>query len=326
MADASGAYVFRGLGPLGAEPWGAETVEFEVAGIPFRLSGLNAFQAGWLRQRYAEVDAASGAIEIRCRQSSPDLFASEFEPGHAFDLELTPAIGALWLDGPRFRACLPVVATASTQGIQAEAGPVELWTPEGEGEWLEGVFANLLRVGLAVAAVPRGAILLHSTGFLIDGPRSLGAGSTRAILGFGPSGTGKSTLGRHALAAGTRVLSDDLNLIHPGEQGYRAHAVPYAGELGSEPGYEFAAGGWPLAAVVRLRQGQEIHLRRLPSRAAALANLLASAPFVNVDEQLRPPLEDNLERLLASVPALELTLPRDADFQHICRCLHQELS
>ncbi len=317
----------RDLGSLGTESWGAETVGFEVAGIPFRLRGLNAFQAGWLRQCYPEVDAASDAVEIWCRRASPDLFASDFEPGHAFDLELTPTTGALWLDGPRFRACLPIVAATSAED---EIGRPELWTPEGEGAWLEGVFANLLRVGLAVTAVPRGAVLLHSTGFLLEEPGSSGVGKSRAILGFGPSGTGKSTLGRHALAAGVRVLSDDLNLIHAGGQGYRAgyraHAVPYAGELGSEQGYEFAAGGWPLAAVVRLRQGSEVHLRRLPSRAAALANLLASAPFVNVDEQLRPRLEDNLERLLASTPALELTLPRDADFQYIRRCLMQELA
>lgn len=70
----------------------------------------------------------------------------------------------------------------------------------------EGLLAAL-DLALTRAFARQGVLVLHGAGFLLDG---------RAVLAFGPSGSGKSSLATAALAAGGRVLSDDIVLLDPG--------------------------------------------------------------------------------------------------------------
>jgi hypothetical protein len=105
------------------------------------------------------------------------------------------------------------------------------------------------------------------------------------------------------------VLSDDLNAVRLGAGGARLQKLPFTGDLGDRAG---APATVPLRAVLRLVQGPEDRLRPL-SPAAALAGLMAAAPFVNRDPWRREALLALLERLVRSVPAYELTFSLDGD-------------
>jgi hypothetical protein len=113
------------------------------------------------------------------------------------------------------------------------------------------------------------------------------------------------------------VLSDDLNAVLAGESGARMVKLPFTGDLGDRAG---APASVPLRALLRLVKGEEERLRPL-SPAAALAGLVAAAPFVNRDPGRREGLLDVLERLAAAVPAWELTFPLGARLWSILRSI-----
>ncbi|HSU82474.1 MAG TPA: hypothetical protein VLR69_08645, partial [Thermoanaerobaculia bacterium] len=81
-----------------------------------------------------------------------------------------------------------------------------------------------------------------------------------------------------------------------------------------------APAGVPLRALLRLAKGPEERLRPL-SPAAALAGLVAAAPFVNRDPWRREALLGVLERIARAVPAYELTFSRAGDPWAILRSI-----
>jgi hypothetical protein len=171
-----------------------------------------------------------------------------------------------------------------------------LWTPEAAGdEWTSSVFENYLRVLAAYRLLEAGGAVIHSAG-VTDG--------ASAFLLLGPSGAGKTTSSRLCLERGASVLSDDLNAVIFSQEAEAPLLVrlPFTGDLGERSG---GPASYPLAAVLRLVKGAEDRLRPI-SPAAALAGLLAAAPFVNRDPWRREALLSTLERLARSVPAYEL--------------------
>jgi hypothetical protein len=171
---------------------------------------------------------------------------------------------------------------------------LEIWLPEDQEVCEFGVFENLARLLLAYGMLLSGGVLLHSAGILVNG---------RAHLFAGQSGAGKSTLSRSALDAGLGVLSDDINAVIPGGNGYVATKLPFTGDLGRT---ETAAGKYPVAAVYRLKQAARSALRRC-SPGEALSRLLACAPYVNADRHRMPLLMDNLQAILGGgLPYFEI--------------------
>ncbi len=170
-----------------------------------------------------------------------------------------------------------------------------LWTCHGGGEEWAAVFENYLRVLTAYRLLEQGGAMLHSAG-VTDG--------AAAWLLLGRSGAGKTTSSQLCLERGATVLSDDLNAVcFEGEGRPRLARLPFTGDLGERSGGQASH---PLAAVLRLVKGTQEQLRAI-SPAAALAGLVAAAPFVNRDPWRREALLEVLERLARSVPAYELT-------------------
>jgi hypothetical protein len=185
-----------------------------------------------------------------------------------------------------------------------------LWTSEAAGEEWTSVFENYLRVLTAYRLLEEGGAVLHSAG-VTDGEA--------AWLLLGPSGAGKTTASRLCLDRGASVLSDDLNAVRLGEDGARLVKLPFTGDLGERSGGTVPL---PLRAVLRLVQGAEDEARPL-TPAAALAALVAAAPFVNRDPWRREALLAVLERLARSVPAWELTFALQGDVWAILRSIPQ---
>jgi hypothetical protein len=289
MSFGSGFLRFPDLFPgrRSGEPWGDRSVTLEVPGGPYLFQGLSGVQEAAVRQRFGALCRAAGEEEpvlSRVFRAPAADFLDIDTRGWEYTLDLDCAPHSVRIAGLRLMARLdwtPELAGG-------------LWTPEAAGEEWLGVFENHFRVLAAYRLLATGGAVLHSAG-VTDGES--------AWLLLGPSGAGKTTASRLCLERGAGVLSDDLNAVRVEEGGASLEKLPFTGDLG-----ERSAGpaAYPLRAILRLRKGTEDRLSPL-SPAAALASLVAAAPFVNQDPWRRDPLFGVLERLARSVPSWELT-------------------
>jgi hypothetical protein len=328
-------------GRLGGEPWGDRSLTLAVAGGPYLLSGLSAVQEEAVRRRFAGScrDADSPpAVATRVFRAPAADFRERDVRGWEYTLDMDHAPTRVLLAGLRLMARLDWTP-ALTGG---------LWTSEAAGEEWTSVCENYLRVLAAYRLLEQGGAVLHSAG-ITDG--------AAAFLLLGPSGAGKTTSSRMCLERGAKVLSDDLNAVllprsphlpgpplpalhptHRGEEGERRRGeafspplpvgeeglgvvrvlrLPFTGDLGERAD---GPASYPLAAVLRLVKGDADRLRPL-SPAAALASLVAAAPFVNRDPWRREALLGVLERLARSVPAYELVFSLGGGLWDILRSI-----
>ena len=282
------------------EPWGDRAVTLDVTGGPYLVAGISAVQEAGLRERFGSLcrGAVDAAVLLRVFRAPAGDFREIDTRGWEYTLDLDPSPHGLRVAGLRLMARLDW--TAGLSGA--------LWTCEAAGEEWTGACENALRVLAAYRLLDLGGAVIHSAGI---------AGEEDGYLLLGPSGAGKTTASRLCLDEGATVLSDDLNAVLPGEDGAQMVKLPFTGDLGDRAG---APASTPLRALLRLAKGSEESLRPL-SPAAALAGLLAAAPFVNRDPGRREALLDVLERLAAAVPAWELTFPLGARLWSILRSI-----
>jgi hypothetical protein len=292
-------------GRRSGEPWGDRAVALDVAGGPYLLSGLSPAQEEALRQRFGGLCRSGGegaAVASRVFRAPAADFLDRDVRGWEYALDMEPSPAGVRLAGLRLMARL--------DGWPDLAGA--LWTCESAGEeWAAAVCENFLRVLVAYRLLAQGAALIHSAG-VTDGESGL--------LLLGPSGAGKTTASRLCLAGGGAVLSDDLNAVRPDAAGARLQKLPFTGDLGERCDPTTPAAGVPLRALVRLAKGPREGLRPL-SPAAALAGLVAAAPYVNRDPWRQGALLTLLERLARRVPAYELTFSLAGDPWAILRSI-----
>jgi hypothetical protein len=284
------------------QPWGEERVNIALAGSVFQFSGLSVRQSEFIRQRYADFLAPETCdhppVVINVFRADPGQFRPiEIEPWvYTMDLDYQPAY--VRIAGLNFMAIIdwnPELRAA-------------LWSAMEDGQDFGLVFENVFRIVAAYAVLRCNGVLLHSAG-VSDG--------VRAWIGFGHSGAGKSTLSGLSLAAGKRVLSDDINVVRIQEAGWYAQRIPFAGELGPTYG---DGDSYPLAGICRLYQGQEHELKPL-GRAQGVALLVASSPYVNNDPYRVQDLMITLEALLDAVPCHRLTFRKDSEFWRLLNAM-----
>lgn len=277
------------------EAWGEQALAIDFVGGPYLFRGLGTEQVeacyerfGTLCKKPEEVDSAS--IEIRMFRVSGKEFRSFDMNGwtYTFDRDYTPE--AVRLAGFDFVGRLewaPDLVGA-------------LWSSESGGAPFQCLFENFFRVVVAYRLLELGGALLHSACVASEG---------WAYLFLGQSGAGKSTISKISLESGRRVLSDDMNALCPRDGHTWAEKLPFAGDLGRTP---TPRSTYPVRSLNRLRQGQD-NLRVLPP-AQAIATLIACAPFVNSDPHRLDRLVSNLQELVGSLPAQELTFSLDGPF------------
>ncbi|MEW5852536.1 MAG: hypothetical protein AB2A00_27365 [Myxococcota bacterium] len=146
----------------------------------------------------------------------------------------------------------------------------------------------LLRAEITLRALEAGGVALHACGVELRG---------RAHVFAGPSGAGKTTLAGMLEREGARVLSDEMMVVRPGDDGrWWAYGTPY--RYGTREGA-------PLHALWRLRHG--------PRSVRALTRHQAHRHLVgNLSLCVRGDVEVELAlagatRLAAAVDAHELT-------------------
>ncbi len=220
------------------------------------------------------------------------------------DAALAPQVALALAAWPRGGGDGPTLRLRPAEGAAPE-GALPLREPGGrevgwavpiagglEVSWREPHAADAgLRLLLARAFPPPGALLLHGAGLARGG---------RGLVAVGPSGAGKSTLA--GLCDGLALLSDETVIVEAGPSP-RVHGTPFRSSCPREPVAASAA----LAAIVALEKGPSPSLRPLP-RVACVELLLSQAFRHGTDAAA---LLDAAVALAQAVPAYVLTFAKE---------------
>lgn len=288
--------------------WGDRTLLVSVAGLDFRINGLNIVQRQALNNLYASFPAYGGESVLDTwvfKGGFPERGGAYFSgKGSVYTPRIQRSKYGIAVEGVGFQATIDF-----TPRLQAT-----LRANDGELLVTRAVFENYLRIFAAYAVLMRGGLLLHSSGIVVDG---------QAYLFLGRSGAGKTTLSRLALIAGAKVLSDDINILIPDEQGgFSASAVPFAGELGHDSIEQ--SGRYPLKGMFWLEKAPLLYRETMPE-AMQFAKLLACCPIVNTDPHQMDRILASGVSLLQNTPMQLLHFRRDEIFSEICEILSAQV-
>ena len=163
---------------------------------------------------------------------------------------------------------------------------------------------NFVRAATAWLGPPRGLLLLHAAGLVVDG---------RGYVLIGPQDSGKTSWVRHGVAGGAKAISDDLLLVADDAGHWELLGAPFR----STHRDDYRSGRWPLEALLFPSKGREPALRPV-SRLLLSARLTANLPFVNELAGRDSALNEACDRL-CRVPARELTFALDPGFLELLR-------
>ena len=273
-------------------PFGRSTLALRIGPLRFALEGLSERQRDRFADQYRPFLAAGSEaadLVVRMTRAGVETFLEVQDEGaEVYRMPARRDGGARRWWSYEFAGTLA-----------ADRRHAELALVEEEGPRFDRGSENFLRALTAGFILERGGLLLHGAAVVRGG---------RAYVFFGPSGSGKTTVTR--LSPDDLVLSDDLTLLVREADGFRAAGIPFGMAHHHVPDSNEA---FPIAGLHRLVQSPEVRRERLGG-AAAMAEVVASLPFVLLDgEDPRPPME-NAARLTAEVPLWRLHFRRDDAF------------
>lgn len=295
MSFASGYLVCAGrfMSLCPREPRGDGHITIDFAGGPYRFQGLDAGLERSLRWRYRQF-----CIPTQHHQKS-QVHVTVYRAGREHFVDTRPRPGAYDIDLDFREDDVRIAACDFAGRIRWDpdiAGT--LWIPDGESEVMQTAIENFFRIVAAYRLLDLGGVLLHSAGLTDE---------ARTWIFCGKSGAGKSTISRLGLKSGHRVLSDDMNALVPGKEGFHVHQFPFSGEMGQTAG---ARPGRSLSSIMNLVQSSEN--RVAPARPSeALAALVVCSPIVNNDPSSSERLFANLSRLIEHTPVARLMFSLD---------------
>ena len=288
-------------------PWGKHAICLSLPATNIRFTGLSAAQSDALKKSFHGFIGSRQQRtphDLECRVRRIEQVVSLPAQSLSRDGQYTPQ-KIPWPNNKGFQ--LTGVNFEAQIGVTPPCRSAQLAVAR-EHEFAQAnVVENFLRFFVAHRALQQGGLILHSAGLVFDG---------RAYIFSGRSNAGKTTLTRKAYRYGARVLSDDINLLLPGKEGYKAHAVPFTGEFGRTLEHSGGQDSYPVAGIILLRQGEKLAVQSV-TMADAVADLLAGCPFVNTDTQESDRLFDAVISLVSALPVIRLVCSRDDDIEDI---------
>jgi len=296
------------------EDWGCEEFWLQIPGFRACFTGLSNKQKKQLALDYSdyiievnELEREHSAATLVCetyRLDAPiDLSSDELENDGQYSPLKKRDVHGVEITGVNFKAYF-------TTGKEVNRAALGVTYEEDLTSAI--VFENFLRIYTAHNATALGGALLHSAGLVFN---------NQAYIFVGYSGVGKTTLTRKAHATGTKILSDDINLIMPSGNGFIAYKVPFTGEFGRTVDHTNTAISFPLKAVILLEQGETL-LAEATTSSFAVSRLLAGSPFVNTDDQEVKTLFDTYIDLTAKVAVIKLAVPIVSSIDDIMQSIH----
>ena len=205
-------------------------------------------------------------------------------PGSAGE-EIDLAENRLSITHQTFKGIIDCTSNSSSLELERAHAPADL--------------EYFLRLVYAYLSYQAGGFLIHSAGVVKQGS---------AYLFLGPSGSGKSTVA--GLSARYTVLNDDLVLLLPGHEQWRAYSTPFwnAGRgKGAQPGSA------PLAGIFRLVKDRRNYLEQV-SAGEALADLMAGIPVLSRSARFSAGLLQRCSALMRKSPVIQLHFTPDETF------------
>jgi hypothetical protein len=255
----------------------------EVAGMVFRVAGLDMPGRTWVEQRYAPF------LSRRARTVDVDVAATErYRPGRA------PRPSATWSNGHFSLTSAPARADGDLAAgrVRFRTGPGPALNPD------------LFRLLCGFLLLQEGGILLHASAVVDRG---------RAWVFSGPSGSGKTTIA--GLAGDRRVLNDETIALRPSAHGFEACATPFYGSGGPEMARANAHA--PLRALCFLRKADRFAHRRL-SPTETVGRAFPEVMLPKRDNRVAEELLAALTALATQVPAYDLAFaPRAALWDYL---------
>lgn len=209
-----------------------------------------------------------------------------------------------FLDAP---AGPPHLRLQCAEGLAAPSAPLDPRRPAGPRFRVEGEVVRVepprdaldtelaLRVGMQLATLRQGGLLLHAAAVAFEG---------RGVVAIGPSGAGKSTFTRLcSRAARAEVLSDEVVALYPGG---RVEGSPFCSELDLPSSLARAR----LAAVLLLAKGPEERMEEV-SPQEAIAALMAQVFRPLPGEASSGDVLQRLARITEAVPLRRFVFRKD---------------
>jgi hypothetical protein len=272
---------------------GPATLAIRLGPLEVEIRGLDVELAALLHERYSPYSSGESAgpeaLRVRLVQDDGEHFIPPGPPMSLVEVRIA-------CDGERVRYMSHRIAgwfdTVGGSGLAVMR--------HGEYQTKQRAIENFLRAAVAWQAVCRGGALVHAAGAVRN---------DRAYLFYGESGAGKSTLS--SCNRRGRIVSDDLSLLLPGEDG-RLDLVgsPFRGTY--EEG-DPVVGRFPMAAGFRLIQAEVAAVHAVP-RVRAMAELVGNLPFVAEAFPDRPDLFEQVRNNFASVPLGHLHFRKDDSY------------
>ena len=201
-------------------PWGGHALTLNLPALKIRFHGLSRSQCKEIAASYVGFVAHEAAsADVDCNvyrlKTPPALSIAELSLGGQYAPKKTRN---------EFMDCLDVTGTNfEAKFTLGSSGRSSLGVSNEKELASANVIENYLRIIAAHRVLKQRGVILHSAGLVFN---------EKAYIFAGRSNAGKTTLTRKAHKKGARVLSDDINLVLPGNGGYDAYAVPFTGEFG----------------------------------------------------------------------------------------------
>jgi len=272
---------------------GPATVAIRLGPLEIEIRGLDVELAAVLLERYSPYSsdgcAGTAALRVRLVEDDGECYIPPGPPMSLVQVRIA-------CDGERVRYMSHRIAgwfdTVGGNGLAVMR--------HGEYQTKQRAIENFLRAAVAWRAVCRGGALVHAAGAVRN---------DRAYLFYGESGAGKSTLS--SCNRRGRIVSDDLSLLLPGENGgLDLVGSPFRGTY--EEG-DPVVGRFPLVAGFRLIQAETAAVHPVP-RVRAMAELVGNLPFVAEAFSDRPDLFAQFRHNFAELPLAHLHFRKDDSY------------
>jgi len=253
---------------------------------------------------------ANFAVQVNCNHAQ--LAEALSKRYNEFPANKTPKFIAYinWIGEERSSSLLDTQTTFQDNKLQFSAPGYKGYISEtqGQGELqlssaqpIEDI-DYFLRVVFALITHTAGGVLLHAAGIVHHG---------QAYLFFGHSGSGKTTACRVSENDHV-ILNDDLVLLLPNENGWRAYGTPFWNPTQIQPSNRWA----PVRGIYLLIQSKLVFVDQMGS-GQAIAALISNVPVIPQDPIRSIQLLETLSELQSTFPVSKLHFLPDNSFWHV---------